>query len=83
MRREKFPTLKGAVSSEGAPPHYTKDVPRPRYRVVAWAEDVKISTPKGRVGLVEKIGVSDFSPLSLPYQSPNHQDKRRERESPA
>lgn len=47
MEREKFPTLKGAVSSEGAPPHYTKDVPRPRYRVVVWAGDVHISTPKG------------------------------------
>ena len=37
------------------PPHYTKDVPRPRYDSVARAGDVKISTPKGeggRIGLL-------------------------------
>ena len=42
-----------------------------------------VSTPKGEGGLVEKIGVSDLSLLSLPYQSPNHWDKRGERKSPA
>ena len=33
------------------PPHYTKDVPRPRYNSVARAGDVHISTPKGGLGI--------------------------------